>query len=443
MFELLKKKGKARRGRLTLPHGIVETPIFMPIATKGAVKTITSKEVESLGAQIILSNTYHLLLRPGLEGIKKLGGMPKLMGWNRPMLTDSGGYQVFSLSKINKTTEDGVAFQSHIDGAKIVITPESSMQMQEAIGSDIRMQFDDVADGTSTHHRFEEAMERSLRWAKRSKEAFERLKPSSSASLFLRVGLVVDQLRKSDASGLGSEKNSLGVMPNGDPDGAQAKPSTDGVVRQQDPSALFGIVQGGIYADLRSRSVDGLLKIGFDGYAIGGLSVGEPRPDMYKMTAHVCNLLPEDKPRYFMGGGMPEEIVANVFSGVDMFDCVLPTRNARHGTLFVWNQDPNTIDWEAVAKDQLATRLPLPEGELRGGGSALKFYDKLHITNEQNQFDESKIDPSCDCETCKTTTRAYLRHLFTVDEMLGLRLATVHNLRFYLRLMEALRKSLE
>jgi queuine tRNA-ribosyltransferase len=341
----------------------------MPIATKGAVKTLSSVEVEKLGASIILSNTYHLLLRPGLEAMKKLGGMRKLMGWKKPMLTDSGGYQVFSLSKINKTEEDGVTFQSHIDGSRIHLTPEASMEMQRAIGADIVMQFDDVADGQSPKDRFEDAMERSLRWAKRSKDAFERLQASG--------------------------------------------------VRDQN---LFGIVQGGTHEDLRAKSIDGLVKIGFDGYAIGGLSVGEEREDMYRIVTHACERMPADKPRYFMGGGMPQEIVRNVFSGVDMFDCVLPTRNARHGSLFVWKQDPTTVDWASV-----------PEG----------FYEKVAITNEKFQFDESPLDPHCDCETCKTTTKAYLRHLFSVDEMLGLRLATIHNLRFYLRLMECLRSALE
>lgn len=368
MFELLSQKGKARRGRLTTAHGVIETPIFMPIATKGAVKTLSSSDMNKLGAQIILNNTYHLLLRPGFEGLKKLGGMHKLMNWQKPILTDSGGYQVFSLSKMNKTTEDGVTFQSHIDGARIVLTPESSMEVQKAIGSDIAMQFDDVAAGTSTRERYEQAMERSLRWAERSKKHHEEIAPEQM---------------------------------------------------------LFGIVQGGTHEDLRTRSIDGLITIGFDGYAIGGLSVGEPREDMFRMVKHVCDLLPEDKPRYFMGGGMPEEIVENVRAGVDMFDCVLPSRNARHGTLFVWNQDPSTIDYLNVdAKNPT-------------------WYKQLRITNEANLFDESPIDPHCDCETCVTTSRAYLRHLFSVQEILALRLASIHNLRFYLRLMEELRKSIE
>jgi len=374
MFELISKKGGARRGRVVTEHGVVETPIFMPIATKGAVKTLSSSDMEKLGAQIILNNTYHLLLRPGLEGLKKLGGMHKLMNWKKPILTDSGGYQVFSLSKMNKTTEEGVEFRSHIDGAKISLTPESSMEIQKAIGSDIVMQFDDVASGTSTRERYEEAMERSLRWAKRSKDAF-------------------DVIQKNDS--------------------------------EQKKQQLFGIVQGGVHEDLRTRSATGLIDIGFDGYAIGGLSVGEPRADMFKMTKHVCDILPEDKPRYFMGGGMPEEIVENVKSGVDMFDCVLPSRNARHGTLFVWQQDPSTIDFFAVDPWN-------PD-----------WYQSVRITNEKSAFDDSPIDPHCDCETCATVSRAYLRHLFSVQEILALRLASIHNLRFYLRLMEALRTHIE
>ena len=369
MFEVFKTKGWARRGRLELPHGVVETPFFMPIATHGSVKTLSPGDVETLGAQIILSNTYHLLLRPGLQSLQRLQGLHSFMGWQKPILTDSGGFQVFSLAKLNKIAEDGVEFQSHIDGARVTLTPEASMEMQQAIGSDVAMQFDDVASGTSSRERFEEAMERSLRWAKRSKAA------------------------------MGGRQ------------------------------ALFGIVQGGIHEDLRERSARGLMEIGFDGYAIGGLSVGESREDMYRITKQVCGILPEDKPRYFMGGGMPEEIVANVNAGVDMFDCVLPTRNARHGTLFVWKQDPKTIDWLKGVTG------------LRSGNKT--FYDKFHITNEEYAFAEEKIDPYCDCETCATTSRAYLRHLFATGEMLAYRLATIHNLRFYLRLMEELRQAIE
>jgi len=368
MFELLAQKGNARRGRLTTAHGVIETPFFMPIATKGAVKTMSSADMDKLGAQILLSNTYHLLLRPGLEGMKKLGGLHNLMNWHKPILTDSGGYQVFSLSKMNKTTEEGVKFQSHIDGSRIFLTPELSMEMQQVIGSDIAMQFDDVASGTSTRERYEDAMERSLRWGKRSQEHHTKIAPEQQ---------------------------------------------------------LFGIVQGGVHEDLRTRSAQGLVEIGFDGYAIGGLSVGEPREDMFRITKHVCEILPEDKPRYFMGGGMPEEIVENVRAGVDMFDCVLPSRNARHGTLFVWTQDPTTIDFmHADAKNPT-------------------WYKQLRITNEASQFDMTPLDPFCDCETCKTTTRAYVRHLFSVNEILALRLTTIHNIRFYLRLMEVLRKSIE
>ena len=399
MFELISKIGKARRGRLTLPHGVVETPCFMPIATKGAVKTLSSEDVASLGASILLSNTYHLLLRPGLEGIERLGGLHHLMGWDKPILTDSGGYQVFSLSKINKTEEDGVTFQSHIDGKRIHLTPELSMQMQRAIGSDIVMQFDDVAAGDSTRERYEDAMGRSLRWAKRCRDAFDAIAPRHGAP----------ELRATLSSSLGPDKAGLSLRSTGDL-----------ALRPHDAS-LFGIVQGGTHEDLRQRSLEGLVNVGFDGYAIGGLSVGEKREDAYRITEFVCDRLPEDKPHYFMGGGMPEEIVHYVSVGVDMFDCVLPTRNARHGTLFVWTQDPSTIDFAA---------------------NPVGFYKKLNVTAEASQFDESPVDPFCDCSTCKTVSRAYLRHLFSVGEMLAMRLATIHNLRFYLRLMEEIRKQI-
>lgn len=362
MFEILNKKGKARRGRLITSHGVIETPFFMPIATKGAVKLMGPKDMRNIGAQILLSNTYHLLLRPGLEPMKKMGGLHHLMGWEKPLLTDSGGYQVFSLSRINKIGEKGVQFRSHIDGAKVVLTPELSMEMQKTIGADMIMQFDDVAPGQSDFARFEDAMERSLRWAKRCREVI--------------------------------------------PEGSDQK--------------LFGIVQGGVHEELRKRSMDGLMDIGFDGYSIGGLSVGEPREDMYRITNFCTDHLPEDKPRYFMGGGMPEEIVRNVNAGVDMFDCVIPTRNARHGTLFVWNQDPSTIDFSTNPED---------------------FYTKVKITNEEFAFADEPVDPFA--EEGDTVSRAYLRHLFSVNELAAHRIATEHNLRFYMRLMKELRRSLE
>lgn len=372
-YQLKQQKESARRGQLETAHGAIQTPFFMPIATKGAVKSLSSFDMKELEAQILLSNTYHLLLRPGLEQMRALGGLHTLMNWDGPLLTDSGGYQVFSLSKMNKTTEEGVTFQSHIDGSRIELTPELSMAMQTAIGADIVMQFDDVAAGDSPRARYEEAMERSLRWAKRCASALPL-----------------------------------------------AKGELEGVATQQ----LFGIIQGGTHEDLRERSARGLMDIGFDGYAIGGLSVGEKREDSYRIVKHICQILPEDKPRYFMGGGMPEEIVAYVQMGVDMFDCVLPTRNARHGTLFSFNQDPATIDWSRY-QDPRPTEL---------------FYDRVRVTNEQFATDQSPIDPTCTCETCQTTSRAYLRHLFGVQELLAYRLATIHNLHFYLTLMKHLRE---
>ena len=388
MFKILQTKKKARRAQLMTAHGVIETPFFMPIATKGAVKSLSSMDMEVLGAQILLSNTYHLLLRPGLEGMKQVGGLHQFMNWQKPILTDSGGYQVFSLARTNKTTDEGVTFQSHIDGSRIFLDPEKSMEMQSAIGADIRMQFDDVAAGNSTKERYEEAMERSLRWAKRCKSYFDNNFGST-----LSEGTTANVRRPGDR-----------VL----------------------PKLLFGIVQGGTYEDLRQRSAEGLVDIGFDGYAIGGLSVGEPKEDCYRFTEFTTRFLPEDKPRYFMGGGMPEEIVHYVFLGVDMFDCVLPTRNARHGTLFVWNQDPFTIDFEKAA------------GEVFNQS----FYRVKRATNAQFEFDVSPIDSFCSCELCTNFSTAYLRHLFVTQELLAYRLATIHNLTFYLTLMKALRASL-
>lgn len=374
MFTLRKTAGKARRGVLETRHGFIQTPIFMPIATRAAVKTLSSEDVEALGAQIILSNTYHLLLRPGRDAMRQLGGLHRFMRWNKPILTDSGGYQVFSLANVNGITEDGVRFQSHIDGSRLMLTPEGSMAMQAAIGSDIVMQFDDVAAAGAPRERVEEAMERSLRWAKRCKESV------------------------------------------------------------QDGQHLFGIVQGGVFEDLRERSARALIDLDLPGYAIGGLSVGEPRESAFRMTKRVCEILPEDRPRYFMGGGMPEEIVYYVSVGVDMFDCVLPTRNARHGSIFVWADDPKKAVREAFTRAQEGasdTRI------------AEALYHMISITKEPYALDQSPLDPFSDCPTSLQYTKAYVRHLFRTEEMLGCRLATLQNVRFYLRLMEELRLLIE
>lgn len=373
-FDVLNTHGLAREGVLSTPSGAIRTPVFMPIATAGSIKTMTAEEVKAIGAQIILGNTYHLLLRPGPELLTQVGGIKPLMRWQGPMLTDSGGYQVFSLARINKTDEDGVTFNSHIDGRSVRITPEISLQVQDAIGSDIRMQFDDVAAGVSTRERYEDAMLRSLRWAERSKHAHRNSKV---------------------------------------------------------PSQLFGIIQGGTHEDLRDRSLAGLLNIGFDGYAIGGLSVGESRMDTFRIAKHIAANMPEDKPRYFMGGGMPEEIVYYVSVGIDMFDCVLPTRNARHGQIFVWAGEPADCVREAFHRAQEgATDTRIAEA----------LYKKHHITGEAFTADLSPIDPFNDTPTSQVYSKAYLRHLFKTSEILGLRLATLQNVRFYIRLMEELRK---
>ena len=372
MFTIQQTRGRARRGVLEVNHGRIETPFFMPIATQGAVKTLSSEDMKDLGAQILLSNTYHLLLRPGREGIKQLGGLQTFMHWDGPLLTDSGGYQVFSLAKLNQIQENGVSFQSHIDGQKITLTPSGSMAMQSAIGADIVMQFDDVAAGNSSKERYSEAMERSLRWAKECKDT-------------------------------------------------------------HDPKQkLFGIVQGGTFEDLREKSAEGLMQIGFDGYAIGGLSVGEPRSSAFHIAKEVASLLPGDQPRYFMGGGMPEEIVYYVSVGVDMFDCVLPTRNARHGTLFLWNDDPSIVVPQAFALAQNGADDQL---------IAETLYTKVQITKESFSFDRSPIDPFAD-HSSQIYSKAYLRHLLKTQEMLGSRLASMQNISFYLRLMKELRNVL-
>lgn len=385
MFSVLSQNGDARTGVLLTPSGVIETPVFMPIATAGAVKTLTADEVKSLGTSVILGNTYHLLLRPGVEMLRAVGGMKSLMNWHGPMLTDSGGYQVFSLATLNATDEDGVTFQSHIDGASIRLTPEVSMEVQATIGSDIRMQFDDVAAGISTRQRYDEAMQRSLRWAQRSKDAFVKMLQEQGKDFAETSGRPL----------------------------------------------LFGIVQGGTYEDLRHTSAMSLREIGFDGYAIGGLSVGEEREDAFRIAKRVVWDLPVEQPRYFMGGGMPEEIVYYVSVGIDMFDCVLPTRNARHGQIFVWKGEPEECVRNAFRLAQEGA------ADMR---IAEALYEKINITNERFTTDLSPIDAHNDIASSHQFSRAYLRHLFRTREVLGLRLATMQNIRFYIRMMEELRK---
>ncbi len=346
-YELINTDGKARRGRLTFERGVVETPAFMPVGTYGTVKGMKTEEVEATGAHIILGNTFHLMLRPGTDIIEKHGGLHGFMNWDKPILTDSGGFQVFSLGKMRKITEEGVRFSSPVNGEKIMLTPERSMEVQRKLGSDVVMIFDECTPYPATHKESQDSMALSLRWAQRSKDA------------------------------------------HGD-----------------NPSALFGIVQGGMYEDLREMSVTGLKAMDFDGYAIGGLSVGEPKEDMIRILDHTAPLIPENKPRYLMGVGKPEDLVEGVRRGIDMFDCVMPTRNARNGHLFV-----NT----GVVK----------------------------IRNASNKTDTRPLDTSCDCYTCKNYSRAYLHHLDKCREILGSQLNTLHNLHFYQKVMQGLRDAIE
>ncbi|ALS99355.1 tRNA guanosine(34) transglycosylase Tgt [Lacimicrobium alkaliphilum] len=345
-FEVLATDGKARRGRLEFERGTVETPAFMPVGTYGTVKGMTPEELENTGAEICLGNTFHLMLRPGTEIMKMHGDLHDFMHWQKPILTDSGGFQVFSLGDLRKISEEGVTFRSPINGEKIMLTPEKSMQVQRDLGADIVMIFDECTPYPATYEEARTSMELSLRWAGRSKSE------------------------------------------HGD-----------------NPSALFGIVQGGMYEDLRQLSLEGLEKIGFDGYAIGGLSVGEPKEDMIRILDHTAHRIPADKPRYLMGVGKPEDIVEAVRRGIDMFDCVMPTRNARNGHLFVT-------------------------------GGVVK------IRNARHKTDTAPLDEKCDCYTCKNYSRSYLHHLDKCNEILGARLNTIHNLRYYQRVMEGLRNAI-
>jgi queuine tRNA-ribosyltransferase len=342
-FEVMTTDGAARRGRLTFPRGVVETPAFMPVGTYGTVKGMLPRDIEAIGAQIILGNTFHLMLRPGTEVIKAHGDLHDFTGWSRPILTDSGGFQVFSLGDLRKITEDGVRFKSPVDGSPVFLNPEISMQVQRDLGSDIVMIFDECTPYPATPEQARSSMELSLRWAARSRAA------------------------------------------HGDSD-----------------AALFGIVQGGMYPALREASLRGLTDIGFDGYAIGGLSVGEPKEEMLKVLDALTPSMPADRPRYLMGVGTPQDIVEAVRRGVDMFDCVMPTRNARNAHCFT------------------------SQGVVR-------------LRNATHRFSTQPLDEDCDCYTCKNFTRGYLHHLDRCNEMLGAQLNTIHNLRFYQRLMADLR----
>jgi queuine tRNA-ribosyltransferase len=351
-FEHISSDGAARRGRLTFERGTVETPAFMPVGTYGTVKAMTPEEVREGGAEIILGNTFHLMLRPGTEVIQRHGDLHDFMHWDGPILTDSGGFQVFSLGKLRKITEQGVTFASPVNGDRVFLGPEESMAVQRALGSDIVMCFDECTPYPAEERQARDSMELSLRWAQRSKDAHD--------------------------SG---------------PEG-------------KNPNALFGIVQGGMFEQLRAESAAGLREIGFDGYAIGGLSVGEPKEEMIRILDHTPALLPADKPRYLMGVGKPEDIVEAVRRGVDMFDCVMPTRNARNGHLFTH---------QGVVK----------------------------IRNAVHEFDTRPLDEDCGCYTCRNYSRSYLRHLDKTGEILGARLNTIHNLYYYQEVMRGLRQAIE
>ncbi len=364
-FQVLKTEGHARRGTLTLNHGVVQTPIFMPVGTYGTVKGVTPRSLEEMGAQIILGNTFHLWMRPGLDVMQQFGGLHRFERWHKPILTDSGGFQVWSLGEMRKISEEGVRFASPVNGDRLFLTPEISMQIQTTLNSDIVMQFDEctpyeVKGQLTTHAQARHSMELSRRWALRCKTEFTRL---------------------------------------------------------ENPNALFGIVQGGMFEDLRQESLDALVDMNFPGYAVGGVSVGEPKEDMLRIMAHTPHRLPANKPRYLMGVGTPEDLVEGVAQGVDMFDCVMPTRNARNGHLFT------------------------------------RFGD-LKLRNARHRSDDRPIDETCHCYTCKGTTaadgtvtggfsRAYLHHLERCGEMLAPMLASIHNLHYYLNLMREVREALD
>lgn len=348
-FRLIKTDGKARRGEITTAHGTIQTPIFMPVGTYGTVKGMTPRDLLEISSQIILGNTFHLWMRPGLDIVESFGGLHGFMGWRGPILTDSGGFQVFSLGAMRKIVEEGVHFRSPVNGDKLFLTPEESMRIQTVLNADIVMIFDECTPYPATEKEAADSMQLSMRWAKRSRQAFDEA---------------------------------------------------------ENTNGLFGIVQGGMFEGLRDESLDGLTEIGFDGYAIGGLSVGEPKEDMRRILAHTGPRLPADKPRYLMGVGTPEDLVESVANGIDMFDCVMPTRNARNGWLFT------------------------------------QFGD-VRIRNAKFKADKRPLDEHCSCYTCQHFSRAYLHHLDRSKEILGAQLNTIHNLHYYLSLMAEMRQAIE
>ncbi len=347
------KNSKARTGVLTTAHGEVNTPVFMPVGTQGTVKALSNSELDTCGAEIILGNAYHLYLRPGTDIIEKAGGLHGFMGWKKPILTDSGGYQVFSLAKLRKLTDEGAEFSSHIDGSKHFLTPEKAIEIQDSLGSDIMMILDECVHYPAAKGYVEESLKLTTRWARRSKAFFDK------------------RMTESGKAG----------------------------------RLLFGIVQGGTYLDLRKRAAEELIETGFDGYAIGGVSVGEPQALIHEIAEYSAGLLPDNKAKYLMGLGTPPDILEAISNGIDMFDCVVPTRNGRNGQAFTW------------------------------GG-------ELQLRNAEYKADFSPIDPECGCYACKNHTRAYIRHLFNTEEILGLRLVSLHNIHFYVKMIELSRKAI-
>jgi queuine tRNA-ribosyltransferase len=363
----------ARAGVLHTPHGSVETPVFIPVGTAGTVKGMTQAQLEELGVQILLANTYHLYLRPGHETIRELGGLHRFMGWPHAILTDSGGFQVMSLKSLGRVTEDGVWFKSHLDGSSHFLSPERAVEVQLALGADIIMTLDECVEYPSSREALHRAVQLTERWASRAKEKLSALSYQLSAR----------------------EQSAIGIQQSAIPAPSPQAPAP----------ALFGIVQGGIDKDLRRESVEGLLELDFEGYAVGGLSVGEPKAEMYEAAEYTAQLLPRNRPRYLMGVGTPEDLVEGVARGIDMFDCVMPTRNARNGGVFT-------------------------------------SQGKVIIKNTKYARDESPLDPACECPVCQRYSRSYIRHLFLAGEMLGAILTTQHNLHFYIDRMRKIRQSL-